>query len=362
MSGFSLERLVDLLRERAISPGAPIEVQRRDHDRAVAKAPVADGVELKRVQSNGGPLEWLIPSGRSRPEVLLWFHGGGFGIGSSATARGMVSYLAAMTGARGATLEYRLAPEHPYPAAVEDAQAAYRWLLVEQGVEPTKLVVGGDSAGGALALATLVRLRDAGDPMRAGALCFSPWVDLSLSVWPKGERRDRPATDPCGLEGMAARYLGGVDPRSPHVSPLFGDLAGLPPLLIQVGGVEALLDDSVRLARAAADAGCEVVFEQWRNMIQYGKRLPPASRTGLRRSNVRRTGSPSVGESSPAHTAQVTLRCARAFTSLRWTFGRYRDGPYVSLVDQTDGAPDHHSRRPSQLARGGADCGEHCVS
>src|SRR3984893_13406318 len=144
MSGFSLERLVALLRERSSSPGAPIEVQRRDHDRAVAKVPVADGVELIRVQSNGGTLEWLVPSGPSRPEVLLWFHGGGFGMGSSATARGMVSYLAAMTGARGATLEYRLAPDDPYPAAIEDARAVSCWLLVAQGVEPKEVVGGGD--------------------------------------------------------------------------------------------------------------------------------------------------------------------------------------------------------------------------
>jgi epsilon-lactone hydrolase len=281
MSVFSLERLVSLLRERASPPDAPLEVQRRDHDRAVAKVPIADGVELIRVQGNGGPVEWLVPSGPSRPEVLLWFHGGGFGMGSSATARGMVSYLAAMTGARGATLEYRLAPEYPYPAAIEDAQAAYRWLLVEQGVEPTKLVVGGDSAGGGLALAALASLRDAGDPMPAGALCFSPWVDLSLSA---PSITANVATDPqvtrAGLEGMAARYLGEVDPRSPHVSPLFGDLAGLPPLLIQVGGAEALLDDSVRLARAATEAGCEVVLEQWPNMIHVWQAFAPGLADG----------------------------------------------------------------------------------
>ena len=281
MSGFSLERLVALLRERASPPGAPIEALRRDHDRAVRKVPIADGVQLIRVQSDGGPLEWLVPSGPSRQEVLLWFHGGGFGMGSSATARGMVSYLAAMTGARGATLEYRLAPEFPYPAAVKDAQAAYRWLLVEQGVEPTKLVVGGDSAGGGLALAALASLRDAGYPMPVGALFFSPWVDLSLSA---SSLTANAATDPqvnrAGLEAMAARYLGGVDPRSPYVSPLFGNLAGLPPLFIQVGGAEALLDDSVRFASAAAGAGCEVVLEQWPNMIHVWQAFAPGLADG----------------------------------------------------------------------------------
>jgi epsilon-lactone hydrolase len=281
MNELSLERLVALLRERASSPGATIEVQRRHHDRAVAKVPVADGVEFIRVQSHGGPLEWLVPSGPSKPEVLLWFHGGGFGMGSSVTARGMVSYLAAMTGARGATLEYRLAPEYPYPAAIEDAQAAYRWLLVEQGVEPTKLVVGSDSSGGGLALAALASLRDAGCPMPAGVLCFSPWVDLSLSA---SSLLANAATDPqvtrAGLEGMAARYLGGVDPQSPRVSPLFGDFAGFPPLLIQVGGAEVLLDDSVRLARAATEAGCEVVLEQWPNMIHVWQAFAPGLAEG----------------------------------------------------------------------------------
>jgi acetyl esterase/lipase len=280
MTEFSLERLVALLREHASSPSAPIEVQRRDHDRAVAKAPVADGVELNRVHSDGGPLEWLVPPGPSTSEVLLWFHGGGYGIGSSVTARGMVSSLAAMTGARGATLEYRLAPENPYPAAFEDAQAAFRWLL-KQGVEPAQLVVGGDSAGGGLALAALAGLRDAGEPMPAGALCFSPWVDLSLSA---PSILSNAATDPqvsrASLEGMAARYLGGVDPRSPYVSPLFGDFAGFPPLLIQAGGAEALLDDSVRLARAADEAGCEVVLEEWADMIHVWQAFAPGLAEG----------------------------------------------------------------------------------
>jgi monoterpene epsilon-lactone hydrolase len=280
MSGFSLERLVDLLREHAGSPSAPIELQRRDHDRAVAEAPVADGVAFERVRSDGGPLEWLIPSGSPTPAVLLWFHGGGFAIGSSVTARGMVSTLAAMTGARGASLEYRLAPENPYPAALEDAQAAYRWLL-EQGVQPRNLVVGGDSAGGGLVVAALASLRDTGNPMPAGALLFSPWVDLSLSG---SSLLTDAAADPqvtrAGLERMAAWYLGDADPRSPYVSPLFGDLAGFPPLLIQVGGAEALLDDSVRLARAAAEAGCEVALDRWPNMIHVWQSFAPGLAEG----------------------------------------------------------------------------------
>jgi acetyl esterase/lipase len=193
----------------------------------------------------------------------------------------MVSYLAATTGARGATLEYRLAPEHPYPAAVEDAQAAYRWLLTEGGVEPAKLVVGGDSSGAGLALAALVGLRDAGDPMPAGAVCFSPWVDLSLSA---PSLTANSATDPQvsrkRLAGMAARYLDGIDPSSPYVSPLFADLSGLPPLLIQVGGAEALLDDSARLARVAAAAGCEVDFEEWPNMIHVWQAFAPGLAEG----------------------------------------------------------------------------------
>ena len=281
MSGFSLERLVALLRERASPPDAPIEILRRDHDRAVSRVPVADSVEILRVESWGGPLEWLTPSKGSRPEVLLWFHGGGLGMGSCVTARGMISCLAAMTGARGATLDYRLAPEHPYPAALEDAQAAYRWLLAERGVAPAKLVVGGDSAGGGLALATLVSLREAGDPMPAGALFFSPWVDFSLSA---PSLVTNAATDPqvtrAALEGMAARYAGGVDLRSPQVSPLFSDLTGLPPLLIQVGGAEALLDDSLQLAHAAAAAGCEVVLEQWPDMIHVWQAFAPGLAEG----------------------------------------------------------------------------------
>jgi monoterpene epsilon-lactone hydrolase len=281
VSEFTLDQLVTLLRERATPPGSSVELQRRDHDLAVSKAPVATGVEILRSMSDGGPIEWLIPLGRAGSGVLLWFHGGGFGMGSCGSARGMVSHLAAMTGARGVTLDYRLAPEHPFPSAVEDAFAAYRWLIEKQGVDPKKLVVGGDSSGGGLALAMLASVRDANYAPPAGVLCFSPWVDLSLSA---RSLTSNAATDPqvtrAGLEGMASRYLRDVDPESPLASPLFGELKGLPPLLIQVGEAEALLDDSVRLARAATEAGCDVTLDSWPKMIHVWQAFAPGLAEG----------------------------------------------------------------------------------
>jgi monoterpene epsilon-lactone hydrolase len=274
---FSVGQLVELLLRHTLPADTPLEVLRREHDRAVAKAPVAPGVAVSTSMSSGGLIEWLVPPAAG-PEVLLWLHGGGFGLGSSVTARGMVSTLSARSGVRGASLNYRLAPEYPYPAGVEDAQAAYMWLL-EQGVLPSQVVIAGDSAGGGLALAALVRIRDGGGPMPAGALCFSPWVDLSLSEISRDSPND-PQVTRDGLQTWARRYLNGIDPRSPGASPLFANLAGLPPLLIQVGGAETLREDSVRFARAASFAGCEVVIDEWPDMIHVWQAFAPGLARG----------------------------------------------------------------------------------
>ena len=193
--------------------------------------------------------------------TLLYIHGGGYVIGSARTGASLADGLAARAGLRAISVDYRLAPEAPYPAAVEDGLAAYRGLL-DSGVEPDRLVLAGDSAGGGLTMATLLAARSAGLPQPAAAVLFSPWTDLTLSGATIETKVDAdPLFDRAALEWFAGRYLGGADPTDPLISPAFADLTGLPPLLIQVGSREVLLDDSLRLAARAAEADVEVTLE-----------------------------------------------------------------------------------------------------
>ncbi|MGH7398349.1 MAG: alpha/beta hydrolase [Candidatus Rokuibacteriota bacterium] len=199
--------------------------------------------------------------------VVLYLHGGGYVIGSPRSHRHLAAAIARAAATDALLLDYRLAPEHPYPAAVDDATAAYRWLL-DQGVAPERIVIAGDSAGGGLTVAALLALREARVPLPAGGVCISPWVDLTCS----GESyRTKAEVDPivrrAGVEEMAKAYLGTTPPRSPMASPLFADLRGLPPLLIHVGGDEILLDDAVQLAERARAAGVEATLEVYDRMI-----------------------------------------------------------------------------------------------
>jgi acetyl esterase/lipase len=181
-------------------------------------------------------------------------------ISSPLTRRKLAGHLATAASARVLVPAYRLAPEHPFPAAVDDAAAAYRWLL-RQGIASARVVVAGDSSGGGLTVATLLALRDARDALPAGAVPISPWVDLACSgeSLVQNAQADLTVTK-ASLQRMAGQYLHGADPRTPLASPLYADLAGLPPLFIVVGGAEALLDDAVRLARTAGLAGVDATL------------------------------------------------------------------------------------------------------
>ena len=239
--------------------------ERRKATGSVASVPPA-GTQVEPVEANGVPAEWVIPDAVGDGRVLLYLHGGAYQIGSPATLRHMIAQLCRVAGARALSVDYRLAPEHPFPAAVDDAVAAYRWLLAA-GTDPATIAIAGDSAGGGLALGTLVALRDAGDPMPAAAVLLSPWTDLALT----GESlRTREAADlmlkPGSMHETAAIYLSGEDPRHPYASPLYADLRGLPPLLIHVGDAEIILDDSTRVAARAREAGVDVTLEIWDEM------------------------------------------------------------------------------------------------
>ena len=235
------------------------------------KAPAGWRLTERRLASDA-PLrgEWLQRMddfAHAAPlRTILYCHGGGYYFCSPASHRPLVFALAARSGARTFSLDYRLAPEHPFPAALDDALAAYRRLLAD-GTLADSIVIAGDSAGGGLALATLVALRDAQDPLPSAAILFSPWTDLAAT----GDTiRSNDGLDPmfCGASiARAARlYTGDADPTHPYVSPLYADLSGLPPLLIQASSTEVLLDDARRVADRARAAGVPVDYEVWPNM------------------------------------------------------------------------------------------------
>lgn len=203
---------------------------------------------------------WAHPQGARRGAAILYFYGGGYVLGAPISRRKTAGHLALAAQARALVPAYRLAPEHPFPAAIEDAVAAYQWLLTE-GAEAGGVVLAGDSAGGGLALATVLALRDRGLPRPAGVVTISAWADMTMS----GESMNsRAQTDICcsrdGLAELAGHYLAGADPRHPHASPVFADFSRLPPLLCLVGGHERLVDDSVRVVRAAREAGIEATL------------------------------------------------------------------------------------------------------
>jgi epsilon-lactone hydrolase len=231
-----------------------------------AGAPPPAGTRVEPVDADGVPAEWVTSAGVTGERVVLFFHGGAYHLGSPAGLRNLRALLSATAAARVLSAGYRLAPEHPFPAAVEDALTAYRWLIAG-GTDPRQVVISGNSSGGGLALAALVALRDAGDPLPGAAVALSPWTDLDLA----GESlRTRAAADvmltPDGAREAADWYLAGQDPRHPYASPLYADLRGLPPILIQAGDAEILRDDSARFAVAAQAAGVDVTLEIWDEM------------------------------------------------------------------------------------------------
>ena len=225
-----------------------------------------EDVVVEQVGAGGVSAEWISTPGVSQDRVVMYLHGGGYIIGSMRTHRSPLSYLSRVSDARVLGLNYRLAPEHPFPAAVEDSVAAYRWLLAE-GVSPRRIVIGGDSCGGGLTIATLVALKYFGDPLPAGGISHSGWTDLAHTGDSFATKAEvDPLIDRDMLEGMAAAYLGDRPRTTPLASPYYADLQCLPPLLVQVGTAEVLLDDSLRLADRAKEAGVDVTLEVWDDM------------------------------------------------------------------------------------------------
>jgi len=243
-------------------------------------------IQCESVVANGVPAEWIVPQGVQSTRVILFLHGGSFNSGSIVSHRTLAGNVALASKARSLLIEYRLAPEHAFPAAVEDAVAAYEWLLA-QGCAPSQIVLAGDSAGGTLTLALLIHLRDHNKPMPAAAVCLSPAPDLTFSgeSWILNAKKDL-MLDARKERKAVEIYLRGADPRAPLASPYFGDLRGLPPLLIQIGSHELLLSDSTRLAEKAKAAGVDVTLEVWPGMQhewQFAAKILPEGKRAISR-------------------------------------------------------------------------------
>jgi acetyl esterase/lipase len=239
---------------------ASIRARRELLDSMALVGPSLRRVERTQVDAGGVPATWVTPKAGAEETVLLYFHGGGYVLGSARFYQEPTARLALAAGMRVLVPDYRLAPEHPYPAALEDALAVWRWLR-STGVQPSRVVVGGDSAGGGLTLALLMALRDAGQPLPAGALLLSPWVDLSCAAPSHVELAPYDYLDREEILAWARCYAGELALTDPRLSVLNASLGGLPPLFVQVGEVELLRDPVLALAERAREAGVSVTLD-----------------------------------------------------------------------------------------------------
>src|SRR5689334_16974599 len=261
MSKEQQSQLDAILRQGRLDTAADAVSVRAAFDAFTAQAPAPADVQQKRVELGGVAGIEVTIAGNETDRTILYFHSGVYVIGSAAATVPLVADLVRRAGVNAITLDYRLAPEHPYPAAVEDARAAYEGLL-KQGTDPGRIVLAGESAGGGLAVATLLAAREAGLPMPACAYLMSPYADLTLSGEPLRDRQSLdPVLTPEGLRVRAPEYVAGADASDPLISPIFGDLTGLPPLLIQAGSHEILLSDALRLAARAATTDVAVTLD-----------------------------------------------------------------------------------------------------
>jgi len=272
MPSQAMEDVIDALRDRrkASASQAPLSLEERRTSFAPGGRlhPMPDDVMVREVSAGGVRAHWLAAPGTDAGRVLLFLHGGGYELGSLRSDGELAARLGRASGMRVLFPEYRLAPEHPFPAAIDDVLAAWRWLRTDQGLSAGSMAVAGASAGGGLAVALLLASRDAGEALPAAAALMSPTVDLTSSGASMTERADQdPISTPAMLRQFASDYLAGADPKTPLASPLSASLSGLPPLLVQVGTADVLLSDSERLATAAAEAGVDVI-------LQTGEGLP----------------------------------------------------------------------------------------
>ena len=278
-----LDRVIGIMMTIRSKPPADIQEARAVLDQAFGEFKPAPDVTVFEIDAAGVPCQWITAPDVPQDRLIIYLHGGAYAACSPTTHQDLISRLSRASGAAALGVDYRLAPEDPFPAAVDDSVATYNWAL-GHGFEPSNIVLAGDSAGGGLVLSVLLAARDAGTPLPAAGVCFSPWVDLECS----GE--SMAANDHLddfikygGLSARAESYLGGADPKNPLASALFADLRGLPPLLVHVGSAETLLDDSTRLAALAKKAGVDLTLEIWDDMVHvwqaFASILPEGQRS-----------------------------------------------------------------------------------
>lgn len=281
MASQALKELVVTIRQQsgAAAPDLTLEERRAAMEQMQATTPTPDDIAIEDIDMAGVPGRWVRAPGAREDTVVLYFHGGGYIMGSLDTHQELMSRISRACAASVLGVGYRLAPESVFPAAVDDALTSYQWLRA-QGIAPDKIVFAGDSAGGGLTYATLVSLRDSAGPLPAGAFTFSPWTDLTSSG---KSMQTRAAADPMiqkkAISAIASLYHDDKDPKTPLISPVFADLSGLPPQLIQVGDAEVLLDDALRITEKARHAGCKVtchVFDEAFHVFQAMPQLPEA--------------------------------------------------------------------------------------
>ena len=267
MTATQLDGLITLLRSLAAPPDYDIAQSRARFEKTAVFLGGAPDAKVEKVDAGGVPSEWVMAPGCDTGRAILYLHGGGYAIGSLNTHRRLAYDISAASAAKVLLIDYRLAPEHPFPAAVDDATSAWRWLL-QQGFSTSRLAIAGDSAGGGLTIATLVNLRDKKLGLPACAAALSPWVDLEgLGNSIATRAAQDPMVQKDGLLWMAKMYLNGKDPKTPLAAPLHADLKGLPPTLVQVGTAETLLDDAIRIAEKMHAAGVDARLAIWPNQL-----------------------------------------------------------------------------------------------
>jgi acetyl esterase/lipase len=267
------------------NPNMTIDEMRRGMESRTKLAKLPPKTKIEKVSFNGISAEWICTKEAHERRVILYLHGGGYNVGSPNTHRELAAHISMASGAKILLPDYRLAPEHPFPSALEDATSAYRWLL-NTGLTGGDISIAGDSSGGGLSIATSISLRDAGEPSPASIVCISPWTDLEMSGNSiKTHAEIDPMLNLQSLKIMASNYIGDGDPRSPLISPIHADLKGISPLLIHVGSDEMLLDDSTRIAEKAKSAEVDVtikIYDQMWHAWHLNVRLMPEAKNAIK--------------------------------------------------------------------------------
>jgi monoterpene epsilon-lactone hydrolase len=280
MADMELKALRDMLAARPRI--TDLNERRKAFDMNARSFPVGADVVVEPTDAGGVRAEWTTTPDADRSRAVLYCHGGGYVFGSLDSHRHLAVEVGRVARSRVLALDYRLAPEHPFPAPVEDAVAAYRYVL-GLGIAPRDIAIAGDSAGGGLVVAAMVAIRDAGLPLPACGWCISPWVDMeAIGTTMETKAHADPTVQRETIREIATAYLGGADPRSPLASPLYADLRGIAPLFIQVGAAETLLDDAVRLAGVAGHADVPVRLDIWPEMIHVWHLFHPLLGAGKR--------------------------------------------------------------------------------